>query len=163
MHQQLSSMLSAGGTPGKLAQYTKILADQNVNIRAIGGSEWNGNGAVAVLVDDNVDQQALIDTLEGEGFPSVPIFAAEAVLPDEVGALADAASRIGDDLNILTVLVADTHMGHGLVSFGFATEAEAETARDRLGDLGRRSHSLTAAWQAHEDWDRTNPNPAPTP
>lgn len=159
MHKQLSSQLSAGGSPGKLAQYTRILADNGANIRSLGGSEWDGQGAVAVLIDGDTDQ-TLIDTLTDQGFPTVEIFAAEAVLPDAPGSLADAAERLGD-LNILTVLVADTHLGQGLVSFGFGTQDEAKEARRLLDDLGRDEHALTAAWQAHEDWDQSNPNPAP--
>ena len=164
MHAQVSSQLSAGGSPGKLAQYTRILANQNVNIRAIGGSEWDGQGAVAVLVDGDMNESELAEALSAEGFPTVPIYGAEAVLPDEPGALATAAERIGDELDILTILVADTHGGVGLVSFGFATKREANDASRRLGDLAvRREHDLTRAWQAHEDWDATNPNPRPDP
>jgi hypothetical protein len=163
MHAQVSSQLSAGGSPGKLAQYTRILADRKLNIRAIGGSEWGGQGAVAVLVDGDMNESELAETLTEADFPSVPIYAAEAVLPDVEGSLATAAERIGD-LNILTILVADTHGGVGLVSFGFETRHEANEARRRLGDLAvKREHDLTRAWQAHEDWDATNPNPRPDP
>jgi hypothetical protein len=162
MHAQVSSQLSAGGSPGKLAQYTRILADR-ANIRAIGGSEWDGHGAVAVLVDGDMNEEELARALTAEGFPSVPIFGAEAVLPDERGSLATAAERIGD-LNILTILVAVTHGGVGLVSFGFATKDEADEAHNRLGDLAATAeHNNTKAWQAHEDWDATNPNPRPDP
>jgi hypothetical protein len=163
MHAQVSSQLSAGGSPGKLAQYTRILADQKVNIRAIGGSEWDGQGAVAVLVDGDMKESELAERLTEQGFPSVPIYGAEAVLPDEPGSLATAAELIGD-LNILTILVADTHGGVGLVSFGFATEREANTASRRLGDLAvKREHNNTKAWDEHEAWDATNPNPRPDP
>ena len=163
MHAQVSSQLSAGGSPGKLAQYTRILERQGANIRAIGGSEWDGHGAVAVLVDGDMNASDLAEALSAEGFPSVPIFGAEAVLPEERGSLATAAERIGD-LNILTILVADTHGGVGLVSFGFATKDEADEAHNRLGDLAaKEEHNNTKAWQAHEDWDATNPNPRPDP
>jgi hypothetical protein len=163
MHAQVSSQLSAGGSPGKLAQYTRILADRGVNIRAIGGSEWGGQGAVAVLADGDMNESELAEALSAADFPSVPIYGAEAVLPDEPGSLATAAERIGD-LNILTILVADTHGGAGLVSFGFETKREANEASRRLGDLAvKREHDLTRAWQAHEDWDATNPNPRPDP
>jgi hypothetical protein len=163
MHAQVSSQLSAGGSPGKLAQYTRILERQGANIRAIGGSEWDGHGAVAVLVDGDMNESQLAEALSAEGFPSVPIFGAEAVLPEERGSLATAAERIGD-LNILTILVADTHGGVGLVSFGFATKDEADEAHNRLGDLAATAeHNNTKAWQAHEDWDATNPNPRPDP
>ena len=163
MHAQVSSQLSAGGSPGKLAQYTRILADRGVNIRAIGGSEWGGQGAVAVLADGDMNESELAEVLSAADFPSVPIYGAEAVLPDAPGSLATAAERIGD-LNILTILVADTHGGVGLVSFGFATKVEADEAHNRLGDLAAtREHNNTKAWQAHEDWDATNPNPRPDP
>ena len=52
MHKQVSSLLSDGGSPGKLAEYTQIIADKGGNIRSIGGAEWAGTGAVAVLLDD---------------------------------------------------------------------------------------------------------------
>jgi hypothetical protein len=163
MHAQVSSQLSAGGSPGKLAQYTRILADRSLNIRAIGGSEWGGQGAVAVLVDGDMDESELAEALTAADFPSVPIYAAEAILPDETGALATATERIAE-LDIQTILVADTHGGVGLVSFGFATKHEASEARRLLGDLAvKHEHDLTRAWQAHEDWDATNPNPRPDP
>ena len=162
MHKQVSSLLADGGSPGQLARYTQLLASRKVNIRAIGGAEWNHHGAVAVLVDDRTDEDELAEWLTGQDFPSVPIFAAEAVLPDVPGSLANAATRLGD-LNILTILVADTHGGVGLVSFGFGSSEEADQARDLLGDLAVPVHGLTAAWNAHEVWDGTNPNPQPDP
>jgi hypothetical protein len=169
MHKQVSSLLSAGGSSGQLAKYTRILADQHVNIRAIGGAEWDGTGAVALLVDDGADENALLEALNGGGFPSTVIYAAEAVLPDAPGALADACEAIGD-LNIASILVADTHGGKGLVTFGFESAGDAETALSRLGSvdddppgLGVPTHTLTASWAAHEAWDGTNPNPAPDP
>jgi hypothetical protein len=165
MHKQVSSMLAAGGSPGQLAKYTRILAEKGLNIRSIGGAEWDHRGAVGTLVDNDLaddELDELVKELEDEGFPSVVIHAAEAVLPDTPGALADACEAIGD-LNIATILVADTHGGSGLVTFGFATADEAETALERLGDFAVPPHTLSAAWQAHEVWDGTNPNPRPDP
>ncbi|MFL5725142.1 MAG: hypothetical protein ACJ765_04375 [Chloroflexota bacterium] len=164
MHKQVSSLLSNSGSPGKLAQYTRILADQRVNVRSIGGAEWDGRGAVALLVDDGVDEDSLLEALNAGGFPSQVIYAAEAVLTDEPGRLAEACEAIGD-LNIASILVADTHGGKGLVTFGFESAADAETALSRLDGLGGvKPHTLTAAWQAHEAWDATNPNqPPPDP
>jgi len=162
MHQQLSSLLAAGGSPGQLAKYARQLAERGVNIRAIGGSEWDHQGAVATLIDGEVDGAELTDWLAGQGYRTRLIHAAEAVLPDEPGSLATAAERIGD-LNILTVLVADTHGDVGLVSFGFETHDEADTARQRLSDFAVPEHDLTAAWEDHQDWDRRNPNERPDP
>jgi hypothetical protein len=166
MHKQLSSLLSNGGSPGQLADYARKLANRGINIRAIGGSEWDHRGAVATLIDSDVDDAEITDWLAGNGYPTRVIFAAEAVLTDEQGSLATAAELIGgpdNDLNILTILVADTHGGVGLVSFGFETEAEADSARERLGDLAVERHGLTAAWQDHEAWDKSNRNPRPDP
>jgi hypothetical protein len=50
-----------------------------------------------------------------------------------------------------------------MVSFGFETQAEADEARRRLGDLALEPHELTAAWEDHEDWDNMNANPRPDP
>jgi hypothetical protein len=165
MHKQVASMLAAGGSPGQLAKYTRLLAEKGLNIRSIGGAEWHHRGAVGTLVDNDLaddELEALVKELDDEGFPSIVIHAAEAVLPDTPGSLADACERIGD-LNIATILVVDTHGGNGLVTFGFATAEEAAAALDRLGDLGVPPHTLTAAWEAHERWDGDNPNPAPDP
>jgi hypothetical protein len=158
MHKQVSSLLANGGSPGQLAKYAHALADAGVNIRAIGGSEWEHRGAVAVLVDDSTDEEELLKAL-GDEFPSRWLYCAEAVLPDEPGSLATAADRIGDKLNILSVLVADTHLGVGLVSFGFETEREAEAARANLGNYAvEEVHDLTRAWAEHEAWDQSNPD-----
>src|SRR3954449_7197898 len=143
MHKQISSLLSAGGSPGKLAQYTRILANQGVNVRSIGGAEWDGTGAVALLVDDGLDEGGLIEALNAEGFPSQVIYAAEAVLPDTPGSLADACEAIGD-LHIASILVADTHGGKGLVTFGFDSAGDAEEALSRLRGVGVQPHTLTA-------------------
>ena len=164
MHKQVSSRLSDGGSPGKLAQYTAIIADKGLNIRSIGGAEWDGTGAVAVLLDDmtNAEFADLIDVLNNSDFPTVGIWTAEAVLDDGVGALAAACQAI-DDLNIASILVADTHGGKALVTFGFESESDADEARTRLDTVAVEPHTLTAAWQAHEAWDAANPNPAPDP
>lgn len=166
MHKQVASQLAAGGSPGQLAKYTRILAEKGLNIRSIGGAEWDHHGAVGTLVDNDLaddDLEALVEELGSAGFPSVVIFAAEAVLPDTPGSLADACEAIGD-LNVASILVADTHGGNALVTFGFATPGEAEEALNRLGDMGVAPHTLTAAWAAHERWDAGNPNqPPPDP
>ena len=158
MHRQVNSLLSTGRSPGKLADYTRKLADRGVNIRAIGGAEWDGMGAVAVLVDDRTNEAELADWLGTQGYPSRTIFAVEAVLDDKPGALAEACETIGDR-NIASILVVDTHLGYGLVTFGFEKQADASAARQALKGLALEPHKLTAAWQAHEDWDQGNPNP----
>jgi hypothetical protein len=164
MHKQVSSLLSAGGSPGKLALYTQIIADKGGNIRSIGGSEWDGTGAVAVLLDDMADEafDELVEVLNASDFPTTTIWTAEAVLDDAVGNLAEACRAI-DDMNIASILVTDSHGGKGLVTFGFESEGDAEEARSRLGDLAVPAHTLTAAWEAHEEWDDSNPNPRPDP
>ncbi len=162
MHKQLNSLLSNGGSPGKLAEYTRLLAERGENIRAIGGAEWDGRGAVAVLLDDKANEAEVAGWLTERGFQSVEIHAAEAVLPDVPGSLARAAAALGD-LDIATILVADSHGKNALVSFGFATEDEAIEARNRLGAFAVEPHVLTKAWKAHEKWDKSNPNPKPDP
>ena len=42
------------------------------------------------------------------------------------------------------------------MSFGFATQQEADDARTALGGLAVPEHTLTAAWAAHEAWDQAN-------
>jgi hypothetical protein len=162
MHKQVSSLLANGSSPGRLAEYTALLAQRGENIRAIGGSEWNHHAAVAVLLDDRPgrDEGDLAEWLSDRKFPTVKIFTAEAILSDVSGSLATAAALIAKEgLNILTVLVADTHLEVGLVSFGFATEDEARRARVALGDdLAVPPHTLTHAWQDHEAWDQGNPD-----
>jgi hypothetical protein len=164
MHKQVSSLLADGGSPGKLAQYTAIIAGQGLNIRAIGGTEWEGHGAVALLVDHDDDHDEVVDDLDNllndSDFPSTVIWAAEAILDDQSGSLAAACDAIGD-LNILSILVMDTHLKRGLVSFGFATHDEADEARSRLGALALPEHGLTKAWQDHEDFDEAHSTPPP--
>ena len=166
MHKQVSSVLSAGGSPGKLALFTSIIQDKGANIRSIGGAESGGAGAVAVLFDDMTDGEfaELVEVLNASDFPTLEIFTAEAVLDDQVGTLAAATDAIRE-LDVATILVADTHLGKGLVTFGFEKETDAETARTLLGNIGVGvpPHTLTAAWAAHEEWDTSNPNPAPDP
>ena len=84
------------------------------------------------------------------------------MLDDGVGTLSAACKAI-DDLNIASILVTDTHGGKALVTFGFESEADADEARTRLDTVAVPAHTLTASWQAHEDWDASNPNPARIP
>jgi hypothetical protein len=138
-----------------------IVAGQGANIRAIGGAESEGHGAVAMLIED-FDEDELADLLSQNDFPSTVLFAAEAVLDDRSGALAEACGLLAD-LDIQSILVADTHLGRALVSFGFSTQQDADEARDLLGALAVPEHTLTAAWAAHEAWDRANADSPPDP
>ena len=60
MHKQVSALLSAGGSPGKLALFGLALGAADLDIDTIGGAEWLHDGPLTfILKDDGDDAMAL--------------------------------------------------------------------------------------------------------
>ena len=161
MHAQVSSQLSAGGSPGKLAQYTRILADRGVNIRAIGGSEWDGQGAVAVLVDGDMKESELAELLTARASR-----ASRSTGPRQSCPTSRARSRRPPSDRGRPEHPDDPRRRHARWSRPGQLRLRVEDEADEAGaasatSRSTRAHNNTKAWQAHEDWDATNPNPRP--
>jgi hypothetical protein len=78
---------------GLLAELTTALLGAGVNIVAIMGHEMAGGAEVVVMTDDN---ERAIDALRKAGAAVRPEPVVLMTMPDELGALNEAAQRIGD-------------------------------------------------------------------
>jgi hypothetical protein len=137
MHKPVLASLSTNGmTPGHLAAIGEALGSADINIGAVGGAEWEGNGAVALLLDhrkgeDNSEEAARI--IRDAGYQAVVIFSVTAELDNAPGALGRAARRLADaNINIASILVVGVRGPRALVNFGVA-EGDLDAARSALG------------------------------
>lgn len=156
MHRQVNALISAGGSPGKLAAFGIALGDAQVDIGTIGGAEWRHDGPLSIILKD--DSTAQLDPFArvcAELHVPWLVFRTVAVeLDDEPGALG-AAARAVDDINIHSVNVLRTHGKRAVVGLGIRP-SEVDAAVSRLLAAGfaaeRRPHPDepgSAPW-----WDR---------
>ena len=139
MHKPVLASLSTNGmTPGHLATIGEALgsATPPINIGAVGGAEWEGNGAVALLLDhrkgeDNSEEAARI--IRDAGYGAVVIESVTAELDNRPGELGRAARKLADaNINIASILVVGVRGPRALVNFGVA-EGDLDAARSALG------------------------------
>lgn len=144
MHKQVSALVSAGGSPGKLARFGKALGDADLDIEAIGGAEWAHDGPLSLILRE--DNRAAMDRFEAvctqlhvpwKSFANVSV-----ELDDVPGSLGLAAEAIGD-INIFGVLVRKPRGNKAVVDLGFE-DGDADEAVKRLRAAGftatRRHH-----------------------
>ena len=74
-----------GEPAGQLAQITRLLADNNINMRALNIAETKDYGVLRLIVDDS---EKATGVLLGEGFILNMTPVAVVVVPDEAGGLA---------------------------------------------------------------------------
>lgn len=137
MHKPVLASLSTDGmSPGHLARIGRALGDAGINIGAVGGAEWEGSGAIALLFDhprneDNSEQAAQI--IRGEGYQAVVIAGVTVELPNRPGELGRSAQQLADaGINIASILVVGVRGPRVLVSFG-VDPGDEQAARDALG------------------------------
>jgi hypothetical protein len=144
MHRQVSALVSAGGSPGKLATFGKALGDAGLDIEAIGGAEWGHDGPLSLVLRE--DDRAAMDKFEAVctelKVPWLSFANVSVELDDVPGALGLAADAVGD-INIFGVLVRNPHGKKAVVDLGFE-EGEADEAVKRL-----RAAKFTAHRKRH--------------
>lgn len=136
MHRQLSSLLSAGSSPGKLARLGEALGAAGIDIATIGGAEWRHFGPVTFIVKEDKgvapgDQlEAFAKVMHELKFPWIALRTVEVRLADEPGELGRASGVLGDqDINIYSLVVLDTPGGKADVGFGIRpSQARAAVA-----------------------------------
>jgi len=130
---------SVRGSVGDLAKITAALEANGYNILAIGASEVNHVGMLALIFDPDQDIDAIANTVRGlplgpgnrqpedvGTFPDVHI-----LLNDTPGQLRRAAEAVGD-INIETIVSIDKMQGKARVSLSFEDEATMAEAVRRL-------------------------------
>ncbi|HEX5015360.1 MAG TPA: hypothetical protein VFV72_14520 [Candidatus Limnocylindrales bacterium] len=134
MHKTLSALVSAGGSPGKLAEFGKALGAADLDIEEIGGAEWVHDGPLClVLREDGRDAMDRFATVCNDLHVPWLSFATVSVeLNDVPGSLGDAAEVVGD-LNIYGVLVRKPHGNRAVVDLAFQPD-QADEAVARLKD-----------------------------
>jgi hypothetical protein len=101
-------VIEAPDKVGLLADFTTALLGAGVNITSAMGGEAGGEGKIVAITDDN---EAAIESLERVGMSPATEQVVVMTMPDEVGALNEAARRVADaGINILWMYatVADT-------------------------------------------------------
>ena len=56
MHRQVSALVSAGGSPGKLAIFATALGEAGLDIEAMGGAEWVHDGPLCLILRQDGDE-----------------------------------------------------------------------------------------------------------
>ena len=137
MHKQVNALVSAGGSPGKLATFGKALGDAGLDIEAIGGAEWLHDGPLCLtLRDDSEDARNRFATVCADlHVPWLAFTIVRVELDDEPGSLGRAAEAVGEDINIYGVLVRKPHGNRAVVDLGFRP-GDADTAVDLLRGAG---------------------------
>ena len=139
MHRPVLAKLSTNGmSPGHLAAIGEALgnATPKINIGAVGGAEWEGSGAIALLFDDHDEEEIperAAAVINGAGYSTVIISGVTVELPNQPGELGRAARKLANaNINIASVLVVGVRGPRALVNFG-VDPADEDAARRALG------------------------------
>ncbi len=121
MHKQVSALLSAGGSPGKLAAFGIALGGSELDIKKIGGAEWLNDGPVTLILrEDGEDKRRAFEGVCARlqlPWLSFPIVAVE--LADVQGSLGAMAAVLGNnDINIYSVLLLEPTETMAVVGLG---------------------------------------------
>ena len=183
MHRQVASLLSAGGSPGKLARLGNALGAKGIDIATTGGAEWLHHGPVTLIIKDDWGAGAdneirgFAQVMADEEFPWLVFRTVEVELKDEAGSLGKAATAL-DDINIYTVTVLESKDGTALVGLGVRPSQVGEAIRRLRAakyKVSRRHHpkdkgddqaSWWDAWDERTErllrWFDENPNASPS-
>ena len=146
MHRVVSSVTV--GSIGDLGHIANALAAAHINIEAIGGGEArlrrSGIGVIAMLLNPDTDEQAILDALEGVQLDGGRVLdgatfhpSLDLVLKNDPGELGRAAALIGaQDVNIEAMVSVDVHGTWGVVALAFPSDSDRDTARDALVAAG---------------------------
>jgi hypothetical protein len=147
MHRQVNALVSAGGSPGKLAIFGKALGDAGLDMEAIGGAEWMHDGPLCLTLrhDGSAAMDKFGEVCHELKVPWLSFAIVSVELDDTPGELGRAAEAIGDDINIYRLLVRKPHGNRAVVDLGFRP-ADADEAESRL-----RAAGFTANRKHHPD------------
>ena len=146
MHRQVNVLLSAGGSPGKLAAFGRALGDEGLDIGTVGGAEWMHEGPLCLIIknDGREEWRKFESICQRLQVPWLSFTSVAVELDDVPGSLGAAAEAVGD-INIYCVLVLKSHGNRAVVGLGF-DDHQADDAVRRLRDAG-----FTADRKHHPD------------
>ena len=122
-------IIMANNEVGVIADISRVMADNDINIETIIAQSPGENGVVTLTTDD--DDSAL-RALTDAGFKAVTDDALILRLPDEPGALAKVAERFKDTgANIQSLHILGRHDGYTTVALSADDRTKAETLDDR--------------------------------
>ena len=121
-------IVSGQDRPGEMARVAEAIAERGVNITNITCVAWGGQGAIALLTNDEPATRSL---LSAKGFPYREVELVACTLEDKPGTLAEAMRKLADaGVNIEACM--PTGMSGNKVSIALATSDPAK-ARETLG------------------------------
>ena len=122
-------IIMANNEVGVIADISRVMADNDINIETMTAQGPGGNGVVTLTTDDN---DAALRALTDAGFKVVTDDALILQLPDEPGALAKVAQRFKDTgVNIQSLHILARHHGYTTVALSADDRTRAETLVDR--------------------------------
>lgn len=127
MHRQVSSLPSAGGSPGKLGELGRALGEAGISIMTIGGAEWKHFGPLVFVLhedkgtdpDDQI--QGLANVMAELKIPWLVFRTVEVELADQPGELGEVGEALGEatpPINVFTINVARKHGNNAVVHLG---------------------------------------------
>ncbi len=118
--------------PGKLAAFTKILSENDINMRALSLAETSDFGILRLIVDDTYKTSTL---LKDEGFVFSITKVLAVAIPDKPGSLNAAIEVLGNaQINIEYMYAVTTHAkGLAYMIFRVADNAAAIDAFTKNG------------------------------
>lgn len=130
--------------PGKLAEFTETLSENNINLRALSLAEAEDFGIVRIIVDDVYNASTVLKDANYV-FSITKVLAVE--IPDEPGALSKTIRVLGDsDVNVEYMYAfTTTRKGYAYMIFRVGDNQKAidvlqkhgirPICQDELGDL----------------------------
>ena len=122
-------IIMANNEVGVIADISRVLADNGVNIETISAEALGEKGVITLTADD---YDGALRALTDAGFKTVTDDALILRLRDEPGALAKVAERFKNaEVNIQSLHIIDRRDGYTTVALSTDDRAEAETLVDR--------------------------------
>ena len=116
--------------PGTLAELGEALGERGINITGLSGTTWDGEGALAVITNDDAGARAV---LEDRSLAYRDCEIVSASLEDKPGTLGAAARRLADrGVNVELVMTTGVQGSKITVAIGVDDPAGA---REALGEL----------------------------
>ena len=125
-------ILMARDEVGIIADISKVLADEGINVETI-NAEVSGADLTVILTTDRYDRALYV--LNQAGFKAVSDDALVLRLPDEPGALATVAGRLKDaEVNIESLHIVRRQSGHAMIALKTddRTKAIAAIGRENI-------------------------------